>query len=217
MKFQNLIPTILAGCFAWCILSLVTGCIGIGGGDTQPTLYYTLAAVPAVEKLVSPEEGNAVVGLGKVEIPEYLDRKEIIVRTRHNELRYTANHLWAERPGDSLPRVLAQNIERQINIPAHVYPLPWPDIVKPALMVLLEVQTFEGQEAPEAAVLFHVNWMIQSIPDGTLLKQGNHLASNVDWVAGDYSELADKLSSELATAGRLIGMDVSEIYETLLK
>ena len=200
-----------------CILFLVTGCLGIGGGDVQPVLFYTLDPVEIGTKDDVASGANVQIGLEKIVIPDYLNRKEIVVRTRHNELRYTGNHLWAERLGGSLPRVLVQNITRQMNEPAQVFALPWPDIAEPDLSVSIEVQAFEGQENPESKVLFELNWRIRSTPDGTVLKEGTHETSGTDWEPGNYSDLADRLSEELATAGRLIGSDVAEMYTLFVK
>ena len=185
MKLAKILPTTLPIGFCVCILFLVTGCLGIGGGDAQPTLYYTLEPVEAVTGGETTGAVGIHVGLEKVNIPGYLDRKEIVVRTRHNELRYTANHLWAERLGGSLPRVLAQNITRQMNKPAQMYTLPWPDVVEPDLSVSIEVHAFEGQENPDSEVLLELSWNIRSTPDGTVLKKGTHQSSSLNWDAGN--------------------------------
>ncbi|MCZ6672933.1 MAG: PqiC family protein [Verrucomicrobia bacterium] len=195
----------------------MTGCVEIGGGDIQPTLYYTLEPVPAVTASGTAEVETFVVGLGKIEMPDYLDRKEIVVRKRRNELRYTANNLWAERPGDSLPRVLALNISRQSNSPVEVHALPWNDYANPGVVILVEVHALEGQESPSARVNLEVSWSIQSLPDGVVLKKGSYQSSGLSWNTGDYADLAKSLSDELAALGRLIGSDLAEIHETFFK
>lgn len=203
-------------CMPW-ILLLVSGCIGIGGGDVEPTLYYTLEPVESSSDIEPIETGGLVVGLERVEVPDHLDRKEIVVRTRPNELRYTANHLWAERLGTSLPRILTQDMVRQINGPVRVYSLPWPDEVVPDLTVLLEIHAFEAQQSPDSMVLLDISWSIRSLPDGDVLKQGNHRGKDLNWDGGNYAHLAETLSDELAWVARLIGSDIAVINDTFVK
>ena len=188
-----------------------SGCFSLGQGEVQPTLYYTLEPVD-----LSPAGGAAsndpfVVGLERIEVPSYLDRREIVVRTGDNELRYTERHLWAERPSDSLQRLLSMNIERQASMTTEVHSLPWPDHSDPEWVVQLNIESFEGQERPSTELLLEATWTIQSTEDGTIAKQGHYRASNLDWRKGNYSSLARGLSQGLTDLGRLIAKDLEAI------
>jgi uncharacterized lipoprotein YmbA len=170
------------------MLLFSVGCIGIGGeGDLQPTHYFTLKAIDPVEAGGNFGEIVIEVGFDQVEVPDYLDRKEIAVRTGENELRYTERNLWAERPSVSLQRILTQNIERQSSKVLSVHALPWPDHSDPDIVVHLNFQSFEAQESPEARLLLKVSWTVQSTRDGTIYKQGYYGGDNLRKLFGPGS------------------------------
>lgn len=205
------LPVILISQLSCLLLLFNTGCFSLGQGDAQPTLYYTLEPVD-----ISPIQREGVVeplivGLDGIEVPSYLDRREIVVRTGDNELRYTARHLWAERPSDSLQRLLSMNIERQASIGMEVHSLPWPDHSDPEWVVRLNIESFEGQESPRTELLLEAAWTIQSTRDGTIATQGHYTGSQLVWSKGDYSSLARGLSKGLEDLGRLIAKDLEAV------
>ncbi|MDA0346234.1 MAG: PqiC family protein [Verrucomicrobia bacterium] len=200
------------------MLVFSVGCIGIGGeGDLQPTHYYTLTAIDPIEAGDNSAETVIEVGFDQVEVPDYLDRKEIAVRTGENELRYTERNLWAERPSVSLQRILTQNIERQSSKVLSLHALPWPDHSDPDIIVHLKFQSFEAQESPEARLLLKVSWTVQSTRDGTIYKQGYFGGENLKWDKGNYSNLARGLSNGLSMVSQLIAEDLDDVVDELWK
>lgn len=204
-------PIILLSLLSGLTLVAHAGCFSLGQGDAQPTLYYTLEAVDASPVDTSRSEEPVVIGLDRIEVPSYLDRREIVVRTGDNELRYTERHLWAERPSDSLQRLLSMDIERQASVALAVHSLPWPDHSDPEWVLQLNLESFEGQESPTTELLLEASWIIQSSKDGAIAKKGHYRAANLDWSKGDYSSLAHGLSKGLGDLGRLIAKDLESI------
>lgn len=206
------LPFLLTTLTSTLILVCHSGCLSLGGGDPQPTSYYTLEPV-GVSPLVSSESSEApvVVGLDRIEVPSYLDRREIAVRTGDNELRFTGRNLWAERPTETLHRLLSLNIERQASIPMTVHGLPWPDHAEPEWVVHVLFESFEGRESPSSELLFEVSWTLLSTRDGAVAKQGHYVGSNLDWNRGDYASLARGLSKGLADLGRLVAKDLEAL------
>lgn len=191
------------------------GCIGIGGNNEfQPTRYYTLQAAGHTQLIASGQD-TVEVGIDQIDIPDYLNRREIALRTGENELRYTDRHLWAERPSVALERILPRNIERQSDSSLTVYGLPWPDHARPEIVLKLSFQSFEGQESPNAAVLLEVSWTIQTASEGTIFKQGIFSGGDLKWQRGDYSSLASGLSASLVALGQMIAADLDEVVDSL--
>ena len=204
MKLSTILISLLSGL----MLLSNAGCFSLGQGDAQPTLYYTLEPVDASPLQGNGSENPVIVGLERIEVPSYLDRREIVVRTGDNELRYTERHLWAERPSDSLQRLLSMDIERQASVAMEVHGLPWPDHSHPEWVIHLNIESFEGQESPGTELLLEASWTVQSTQDGSIAKQGHYAASNLDWTKGDYSSLARGLSQGLTDLGRLVAKDL---------
>lgn len=76
----------------------------LGCSTSLPTKYYVLAA--AESKAADVQLRTRIVGLGPLEIPEYLDRKSIVTRVREYELRVSDLHRWAEPLTGAIERVL---------------------------------------------------------------------------------------------------------------
>lgn len=193
------------------ILVHLWGCVGIGGnGEVQPTFYYTLEPmdVPSYE---SSDDSRIAVGLDRIEVADYLNQREMTIRTGSNEIRYTERHLWAEKPSDSIQRVLALNIERQSNKSFEAFALPWPDHSDPEFVLRLEIDAFEGQESPGAKLLVEVSWRIHNNSSGEFLMEGRYEGARLSWRAGDYSELAEGLSTELAVVAQMISTDLETL------
>jgi uncharacterized protein len=78
-------PSVGGWCFAISVALLVvlTGC-----ASTPPSRFYTLSAMPKVLPVNLPADlpGDFSLGVGPVNIPQYLDREQIVTRVGENEL-----------------------------------------------------------------------------------------------------------------------------------
>jgi uncharacterized lipoprotein YmbA len=86
----------------------VTGC----AGTSAPSRFYTLHALgdgEATENAPSSKHAISIV-IGPVEIPDYLDRREIAVRSGPNELKLAQFDRWAGSLNDDITRVLSENL-----------------------------------------------------------------------------------------------------------
>ena len=86
---------------------LLAGC-----GTSPPAKFYTLTPVVAQrpqEKVVHTEK-NMPVGIGPIEIPDYLDRPEIVTRAEQNQLILSEFNLWGGALKADINRVLLENI-----------------------------------------------------------------------------------------------------------
>jgi uncharacterized lipoprotein YmbA len=95
-------------CIFW-ILGLLTQLIGCA--TTPPTRFYVLSPVAMSEKEQRlPESPCVSIGIGPIEIPEYLSRSGIVTRVTSHEVMVGTLNRWAEPLKDNLPRVLAENL-----------------------------------------------------------------------------------------------------------
>jgi uncharacterized lipoprotein YmbA len=89
------------------ITLLLAGC-----GTSPPAKFYTLMPVVAQrppEKVVETDKYTPI-GIGPVEIPEYLDRPEIVTRAEQNQLILSEFNLWGGVLKADINRVLLENI-----------------------------------------------------------------------------------------------------------
>ncbi len=78
--------------------------------EPAPRLYV-LDPV-AVPPTAAPLPQRLAIGIAAAQVPEYLDRPELIVRAGANEVRAVDGDRWAERLPATLSRVLSENLTR---------------------------------------------------------------------------------------------------------
>ena len=83
---------------------LVSGC-----GSSPPVRYFTLDSIDAAH--TTDEADVPVLALGPLQLPEYLDRSQMVSRGPGAEIVVDDLNHWAESLGDGLHRVLAHNID----------------------------------------------------------------------------------------------------------
>jgi len=190
---------VLSGCLA--------GCIGLGG-PSDPVRFFTLSESGFASDSQAPEASQVLVGLEEVVLPSYLAGKEIAVRLGENEIRYSSNNRWAERPVHAVTRLLEHAIASRSERTGDVVSVPWPDSAMPERVVSIEILSMEAQEKPEELVKLRLQWELRSGDGTTLLKRGEYDFEETEWSAKDYAGLMDVFSLGLEQAAAEIAMDV---------
>lgn len=142
--------------WAKCLLIVVLcyGCQSVGTAVDYYTLQSSREAVkPAENKQLS----QWVVGLGPLELPDYLDRFEIITRTSPNRLDINEGHRWAGPLKSEITRILAADLERLTGV-NHVAVFPWTTSTEPDLRFRIKIHTFEGR--PGGTVKLKASWSL---------------------------------------------------------
>ncbi len=136
---------------------LLIGC----GGSTQRVEFYTLNPLTGIQaKANTPlADQKLSIGVGPVEIPEILDRPQIVTRSGPNKLNIDEFHRWAGRIDESFAQVLAQNISSLLGTD-QVAVYPWQTDFKPRYRIALKISYFEGQWGKD--VLLEATWSVTS-------------------------------------------------------
>jgi hypothetical protein len=129
--------------------------------------YYQLTAVTLERQAAAPPPTVAVIGIGPLTLPEYLDRPQIVSRRATNRLQLADRHRWAEPLGDNIVRVLQENLAGALGN-ERVILYPW----SPALAVDRQI-TVEilHCEAGDGDVQFEARWTMQDREGQYLLLQ----------------------------------------------
>jgi uncharacterized lipoprotein YmbA len=88
------------------------GCVNLGKGTIDPTRLYVLDSLAGTGAEAQAARGGSglAVGVGPIELPEHLDRPQIVTRASRNELRLAEFAQWAEPLGSNVSRVLMENL-----------------------------------------------------------------------------------------------------------
>ena len=136
---------------------LLSGC----GGSSQRVEFYTLNPLTDMQaKANSPAADQKLsIGVGPVEIPEMLDRPQIVTRSGPNKLNVDEFNRWAGRLDKNLAGVLAENISLLLATD-QVAVYPWQTDFKPRYRVALKIRYFEGQWGKD--VILEAIWSVSS-------------------------------------------------------
>jgi uncharacterized protein len=190
-----------------CLMVLAGGCAG-----TQPSRFYSLAVMGAeMPDRRSTEGVSAVVAVGPVNIPDYLDRPQIVTRTSGNELRVEEFDRWAGSMKDSISRVLAQDLSAMLP-PERFTAIPWKPVygmrVPVSYRVGVVVQEFEGTLGGK--VKLKALWSVSREEDSGVISVRE--SSYTEDIGGnDYSSLVEAMSKAL---GRL-SSDIAAVLKAL--
>ena len=146
-------------------------------GCTPTTRYYALSAVGGDAAFAArPATGSAVIALGPVELPDYIDRPQIVTRTGANTLDQAAFDQWGGDLDDMIPRLLVEDLAAKL--PAdHVVPFPQVADVGFAYRVPVSITQFDVSTSGEAVVA--ARWQVRG-PGGTLAVRETVARSQAD-------------------------------------
>ena len=90
------------------LIVLLCGCMG----KSQPSRFYALAPMHIQDdiKEEASVEPRTVIGLRSVDIPDYLDRPQLVTRNSQNELDVAEYDRWAGSINEEIKTVLAENL-----------------------------------------------------------------------------------------------------------
>ncbi|MDJ0950420.1 MAG: PqiC family protein [Alphaproteobacteria bacterium] len=81
-------------------------------GESPPSRFYTLTSLGDVKAAAtpSPETAKLAIGVGPIDLPEYVDRPEVVVRVASNKVDVLDFDKWTGSLGDRVTFVLAENL-----------------------------------------------------------------------------------------------------------
>ncbi|KJR96656.1 MAG: hypothetical protein VR65_27385 [Desulfobulbaceae bacterium BRH_c16a] len=182
------------------IALLVSGCT-----RTQPVSYYQLSAVDSGRPAIDTSAiGEAVIGIGPLLLPEYLDRPQIVNREGPNLMQLAETNRWAEPLAVSIPRAMRENLAAALATESIVY-YPWSQAVD--YQIIIEIIRFEGEESREAHL--EAVWSMQD-REGNIVLPQQRSKYQVRATPADSEGLVQALSQALGRLSREIAEKLSE-------
>jgi len=189
------------------LILLIMGC-----GSTQPSRFYTLTVSETSFPEQRAAEGIApVVAIGPVNIPDYLDRPQIVTRGAGNEIYIAEFERWAGPLKSAMPRFLAQHISARV--PADRFTvIPWRPVasfqIPVSYRIVVIVEEFVGD--PGGQVVLKALWTVFQETDSTVVSLRE--SSYAEQTGGnDYGSLVAAMSRALDR----LAHDMARAIETL--
>lgn len=203
-SLSSLTAIVLAGVFL-----LAVGCAALRP-QVDTTRFFVLTPLSEMGAGVETQpalEGLAL-GLGPVELPEYLDRPQMVRRRGSHQVEVSENDRWAEPLEVGFTRVLGKNLVNLLGLQS-VVGYPWPVTQELDYQVQVDVLRFEATE--EGAAELAARWWVK---DGetkrVLLARDVHVKRPAASATGDASVAA--LSEALGEISRDIASSIRGLH-----
>ena len=180
--------------------------IPAGCARTLPAQFYVLSPLQTTvqEESLGKNTTGFMLGIGPVEIPEYLDRPQIVTRANGHELKLAEFNKWAEPLQDNISRVLSENLTSLLYADAFTVH-PWRGSRSIDYRLSLDVIRFDGSLSETVSLV--ARWSIFGKGGRDLLMRKK--SSYTEPVASpDYEALVTAQSAALTALSREIAHEI---------
>ncbi len=183
---------------------LLTGAMS-GCGSSPPSSFYTLSPSP-LTPIGSAADGD--ITIGPVEIPDYLNRPQIVTRGEGSELRLAEFDRWAEPLDDSIQRMLVTNISALLDSD-QIVGYPSKQLFGRQYHVVIRIQRFDTDNRGNAVL--EAKWgVLDAIAVRTAPVQGGRFESRAS-NANDYNQIVAALDDTVSQLSVAIARNLIEI------
>ena len=190
--------------------ALATGC----AGQSQPSTFYVLSYESPSAGESTMREGLGV-GVGPVELPQYLDRSQIVTRSSENQLNIEEFDRWGGRLRENFTTVLSEVLSAELGTDrVSIHPWNMPSQVE--IQVIVNVTAFESDASGQSAL--DARWMIVDSRRQEVLAVARSslreaIASDAEAAEGaaDYDAVAAAMSRNVAALGSEIAAQIKTL------
>lgn len=172
---------------------LLTGACGCSTART--TQLYTLSPVAIDSAQVAQASEGAIIAIGPVALPDYVDRQEIVVRLTPNTVKHATFDQWAGDLDEMVPFSIVENLE--LRLPDDHFTL-FPDSGDQDFRYRVPITISRFDVSASGGAVIAARWQVRG-PAGTgtlLLKDTTTRAAAT---GESYDELVTALSEALAS------------------
>jgi uncharacterized lipoprotein YmbA len=183
----------------------------LGGcaGTSPPANFYVLSSITESAAAPAPvgNESSMAIGVGPVNLPDYLDRSQIVTRSSPNELKVAAFDRWAENLKSSFPRILMENLATLLNTD-QVALYPWRNYATVKYQVIVDVVQFDAEKGGDAVLI--ARWTLLEGSGGKVLKRKKSNFSK-SLHSNDYQSIVSAQSQTVIEFSREIAEAIKAI------
>lgn len=174
----------------------LSGCLG----RSQPSRFYLLQSPLILEETVLNQEGIKLT-LGPIDLPQHLDRPQIVTQVGENEFKLDEFNRWAEPLSDNIPLVIGRNLAVLLST-RNIVLFTEQGAAQMDYQVKVNIVRFSG--IPGGNVRLRAHWYIFDVDSRELLRlQATDLIQPADpqdteALVSTMSKLLEDLSREIA-------------------
>lgn len=192
------------------LLAIVALSLAVAGCGSSPTAkFYVLSAVKTQEAPgnVASQVERPSLAIGPVEIPDYLDRPQIVTRTTQNELFISEFDRWGGSIKDDVERVLVENLGALLASDGIVV-FSWNRRLPASYRMPVKVLRFDAD--PGGSVPLKVLWSVGA-PDGrsVLLMRESTISQSLS--GRDYGAIVAAMSQALGAMSQEMAAGIKSV------
>ncbi len=177
-------------------LCLIWGCSSV-----PETRYYILASEPVSAEVPAPT-GQHVLGVGRVEIPDYLRQRGVVVQSSDHQIRAALYHRWGEPLQRGVRRSLGQALSNAL--PEMRVEMEQRDVRRLDYRLDIEVLNFHFTE--DGLALLGGRWTVYDVSTGAIM-YSTHFDIRESIAESGYSVAIRAQSALLTRLGDAIATD----------
>jgi len=181
-----------------------------GCGSSRPAKFYTLTPVQSMStpgKQTAVSGQKTTVGVGPLEIPDYVDRPQIVTRTAQNELDVAQFDRWGGSLKPDVARVLMEHLSTLLS-PDQISVAQWTRSGSFQYRVALDITRFDV--TPGQNVWLKAQWTIFGRDGKAVLARESNITEPV--AGRDYTTMVSAMSRALGSLSR----DVADNLRSVL-
>lgn len=204
--------------FLFTLFTLIISLMVLAGcARTHPTRFYILHPLDSSdterpEPQVAEHDGIAI-GIGPVELPEYLNRPQIVTRISKDELQLSEFHRWASPLQHNFPSVLAENLSILLST-ERVAVFPWKRSTPIDYRVTLEIIRFDCKPGGNASLIARWSIFGEDKKNALSIKRSS-ITEPVS--AHDYEAIVSAKSKTLSALSLEIAKEIKAISQEAKK
>ena len=180
-------------------LLLLSGC-------SSKSNFYQLHTVQTSTTNKATNLKHTVIGVAEVDIPEYLDKPEVVTRLSQGRLQVNETERWAGAFDKNIQSVLTENLSMMLSQYSFMS-YPWDEPVKEQYRIYLSIEHFDG-DTTTGMVRLEGRWTLVNMNDhsvvtGQNIRYHEYVAMNkriasMDEMVTMQSQILNKLSRLIA-------------------
>ncbi len=183
------------------LLLLVMALLGGCATQSPPASFFVLSAQAQAARAA---HSDLLIGVGPVDLADYLDRNQIVRRDTEVRLQLDEFNRWAGDHGKNITTVLAENLARLLGSDG-VLPYPWASSLDLDYQVIVDINRFDAGR--DNRVTLDAQWQLFAKQPSKLLKiQRSHIETHA--TDGSQEALVNAQSQALVELGKLIAAAV---------
>lgn len=119
--------------------------------------FYILAPTNNYQLVDSNLENNISVGIGNLELPDYLQKPQIVTFKNNNELHFDEFNRWAQPLDENFNDIVLENLSNMIPT-NNIYLFMWPEEKLDIFQVTIKINHFELRS--DSTVVLDARWSV---------------------------------------------------------